>query len=202
MTEYTFDFSDQAAENHNKVVFFFNGGQTDGTASDVYYIDDVKFDEFDPCNGIPADVSIINDFECQQNYSIPGYVANTIIANPDISGINTSTFVLKVTDNGTDAWDSLLFDFGEAIDLSTLNQLKIKVLSTRAVPILAKLEGGTSGASEVWGAITTTDLWTEYSFDFSSQAAENHNKIVFFFNGGETDGTAADVYYIDDIKWQ
>ena len=201
-TEYTFDFSDQAAENHNKVVFFFNGGQTDGTASDVYYIDDVKFDEFDPCNGIPADVSIINDFECQQNYSIPGYVANTIITNPDVSGINVSDSVLEVTDNGTEAWDSLLFDFGEAIDLSTQNQLKIKVLSTRAVPLLAKLEGGTSGASEVWGAITTTDVWTEYSFDFSSQAAENHNKIVFFFNGGETDGTAADIYYIDDIKWQ
>lgn len=201
-TEYTFDFSDQANENHNKVVLFFNGGQTDGTVSDVYYIDDVKFDEFDPCNGIPADVGIVNDFECQQNYSIPGFVANTIITNPDVSGINLSDSVLEVTDNGTEAWDSLLFDFGESIDLSTKNQLKIKVLSTRAVPLLAKLEGGTSGASEVWGAITTTGVWTEYSFDFSSQAVENHNKIVFFFNGGETDGTAADVYYIDDIKWQ
>ncbi|MDH5415408.1 MAG: hypothetical protein OEW87_14825, partial [Flavobacteriaceae bacterium] len=201
-TEYTFDFSDQANENHTKVVLFFNGGQTDGTASDVYYIDDVKFDEFDPCNGIPTDVSIVNDFECQQNYLIPGFVANTIIANPDVSGINVSASVLEVTDNGIEAWDSLLFDFGEAIDLSTLNQLKIKVLSARAVPLLAKLEGGTSGASEVWGAITTTDVWTEYSFDFSSQAAENHNKIVFFFNGGETDGTAADIYYIDDIKWR
>lgn len=200
--EYTFDFSDQASESHNKVVFFFNGGQTDGTTSDIYYIDDIKFDEFDPCGGVTADVSIINDFECQQNYEIPGFLTNTIIDNPNSSGINTSTSVLEVTDNGTEPWDALVFDFGQAIDLSVKNQFKIKVLTTRAVPLLAKLEGGSSAVSEVWGSIDTVDAWTEYTFDFSSQAAENHNKMVLFFNGGETDGTATDIYYIDDLKWE
>lgn len=201
-TEYTFDFSDQANENHNKVVFFFNGGETDGTASDVYYIDDIKFDVFDPCNGIPADVSIVNDFECQQNYSIPGFVVNTIVANPDTSGINTSATVLEVTDNGSEPWDALLFEFGQPIDLSVKNQLKIKILSTNVVPLLAKLEGGTSPVKEIWGNITTTGTWTEYSFDFSDQATENQQTLVLFFNGGESNGTAADIYYIDDLKWQ
>lgn len=200
--EYTFDFSDQANENHNKVVFFFNGGQNDGTASDVYYIDDIKFDQFDPCNGVAPDLSIVNDFECQQNYDIPGFLVNTIIDNPNSSGVNTSASVLDVTDNGTEPWDALVFDLGQAIDLSVKNKLKIKVLSSRAVPLLAKLEGGTSAAYEVWGNIDTVDDWAEYTFDFSSQATENHNKIVFFFNGGETDGTATDTYYIDDIKWE
>jgi len=201
-TEYIFDFSDQAAENHQKVVFFFNGGQNDGTVTDIYYIDDIKFDEFDPCNGVVADVSIVNDFECQQNYEITCCIDTTIIGNPDISGINTSSDVLEVTDNGTEPWDALVFDFGSAIDLSTKNQLKIKILSTRTAPLLAKLEGGSSAASEVWGNIDTANSWTEYTFDFSSQVAENHNKIVLFFNGGESDGTATDIYYIDDIKWE
>jgi len=201
-TEYIFDFSDQAAENHQKVVFFFNGGQTDGTASDLYYIDDVRFSEFDPCFGVSTDTSIVNDFECQQNYDVVCCIDTVIIDNPDVSGINISTSVLEVTDNGTDAWDALVFDFGDVIDLSVKNQLKIKILSTVAVPLLAKLEGGTSGGKEVWGAITTTNAWTEYTFDFSDQAAENHQKVVFFFNGGETNGTASDIYYIDDLKWQ
>jgi molybdopterin-binding protein len=200
--EYTFDFSDQASENHNKVVFFFNGGESNGTASDVYYIDDIRFTEFNPCANVVKNLSIANDFECQQNYTIPGYVVNSIVENPDPSGINTSDKVLKVTDNGTEPYDSLLFDFGGPIDLSVKNQLKIKIWSSKAVPLLAKLEGGTSGAKEVWGAITTANAWTEYTFDFSDQAAANHNKIVLFFNGGETDGTAADIYYIDDLKWE
>lgn len=201
-TEYTFDFSSQANENHNKVVFFFNGGETDGTATDVYYIDDIKFAPYDPCSGTPTDLSIINDFECQQNYSIPGLVVNSIVANPDPSGINTSPFVLEVTDVGTDPWDALLFVSDNTIDLSVKNQLKIKVLASRAVPFLAKLEGGTSPVNEVWGSIITVGEWAEIIFDFSSQASENHKTLVLFFNGGANDGTAADIYYIDDLKWE
>lgn len=200
--EYVFDFSDQASANHNKVVFFFNGGQNDGTTTDVYYIDDIRFAEFDTCAGIIPDLSIINDFECQQNYAITCCINSSIIANPSASGIDTSSSALEVTDNGTEPWDALVFNLGTPIDLSIKNQFKIKILSTRAVPLLAKLEGGTSGAKEVWGAITTTGAWTEYTFDFSDQASANHQRVVLFFNGGATDGTASDTYYIDDLKWE
>lgn len=200
--EYTFDFSDQASENHQKVVFFFNAGNDDGTASDNYFIDDIRFAEFDPCAGVAPNLSIANDFECQQNYLITCCIVTEIVANPSKTGINTSDLVLKVTDNGTEPYDALLFDLGVKIDLATKNQLKIKVLSTKEVPLLAKLEGGSSPAKEVMGAITTADAWTEYTFDFSDQAAANHNKIVLFFNAGQNDGTASDIYYIDDLKWE
>ena len=200
--EYVFDFSDQASANHNKVVFFFNGNQNDGTATDIYYIDDIRFAEFDPCAGVIPDLSIVNNFECQQNYEPVCCINFEIVANPTKAGINTSDAVLKVTDNGTEPWDALVFDLGAVINLSTKNQLKIKIWSSRAVPLLAKLEGGTSGPKEVWGDITTANAWTEYTFDFSDQAAANHKKIVLFFNGNQTDGTAADIYYIDDLKWE
>ncbi|NEW80309.1 MAG: hypothetical protein GZ086_12985 [Gelidibacter sp.] len=175
--EYAFDFSSQATANHKKLVLFFNAGvDTDGTQ--IYYIDDLKFAELsDPCNGVIEDLSIVNDFNCQQNSTIPGYVTNSIVENPNPSGINTSDAVLKVTDNGTDAWDALVIDLGRVMDLSTKNYLRIKILSTKAVPLLAKLEGGTSGSKEVWGAITVTGIWTEYVFNFSDQATANHKKI-------------------------
>lgn len=200
--EYTFDFSSQATENHTKIVLFFNSGvDTDGV-SDVYYIDDLKFEELlDPCAGVVPDLSILNNFDCQQNVGFSGNASSQIIDNTNKSGINKSNNVLEVTDNGTDAWDHLLFDFGGAIDLSSKNVLKIKILSSKTVPLLAKLEGGTSGGSEIWGTIESSNDWTEYTFDFSSQASENHNKVVFFFNGGKGDGTATDIYYVDDVRF-
>jgi len=200
--EYTVDFTDQAASDHTKLVLFFNGGQSDGTPTDKYYIDDLRFAAFDPCDGVAANMNIVNDFECQQNYEITCCVTTEIVDNPKSSGANTSSKVLKVLDNGTEAYDALVFDRGGVIDLSTKNKLKIKILSTRAVPLLTKLEGGTSPAKEIFADITVVDEWTEYTVDFSSEAGANHEKLVLFFNGGQSDGTAEDIYYIDDIKWE
>ncbi len=200
--EYTFDFSDQATENQTKVVFFFNGGADDGTPTDTYYIDDIRFASFDPCAGVEPDLSIVDDFECQQNYAITCCIDTSIIDNPDASGINTSLKVLEVTDNGTEPYDALVFALGSPIDLTTKNKLKIKVWSIKAVPLLVKLEGGTSTPAEIFIDIDTINAWAEYTIDFGAQATENHQSIVFFFNGGETDGTTADTYYIDDIQWE
>ncbi len=201
--EYTVDFSDQAGSDHKKLVLFFNGGQNDGTPADTYYIDDLKFTAFDPCDGVASNMNIVNDFECQQNYAITCCITTfEIVDNPDPSGVNVSDKVLKVTENGMNAYDALVFNRGGVIDLSTRNKLKFKILTSRAVPLLAKLEGGSSPAKEVFIDISVVDKWTEYTVDFSDQASANHQSVVFFFNVGETDGTAEDVYYIDDIKWE
>lgn len=201
--EYTVDFTDQADADHKKLVLFFNGAQSDGTPTDKYFIDDLRFTAFDPCDGVAANLDIVNDFNCQQNYPITCCITTFEIAdNPDASGANTSDKVLKVTENGMNAFDALVFNRGGVIDLSTRNQLKFKILSSRAVPLLVKLEGGTSPQKEIYTDISVVDEWTEYTVDFSDQASANHQSVVFFFNANQTDGTAADIYYIDDIKWE
>jgi len=200
--EYTIDFSDQVGTDHKKLVLFFNGGQSDGTPTDKYYIDDLRFTAFDPCDGVATNMDVVNDFDCQQNYPITCCITTfEIVDNPDVSGANNSAKVLKVTENGMNEYDALVFNRGEVIDLSTKNQLKFKILSTKAVPVMAKLEGGSSD-KEVRIDITVVGEWTEYTVDFSDQAAANHKSLVFFFNVGQTDGTAADIYYIDDIEWE
>lgn len=151
-----------------------------------------------PCEGVEEDLSIINDFECQQNYSI-GEDVIEVVDNPDSNGVNGSESVGLFTDDGTNAWDNLLIDFGEAIDLSVNNQLEVKVHSDRAVPLLAKLEGGT--VAEISGRITVTGEWKHYTFDFSAADGLGNTKLVLFFNAGQTDGTAADIYHVDDIKF-
>jgi hypothetical protein len=203
--EYTFDFSSETSADHQQLLLFFNVGQNDGTSLDTYYIDDVRFEEpassqLD-CTGIIADISIINDAECQQNYAIQGNVSSQILANPNTSGSNTSDFVIEVSDNGTEAFDFLLFTKGDVIDLSVRNILKIKVLTSKAVPIIAKLEGGSSTPFEITSTIDIVDQWTEYTFDFSSQSSENHQSLLFFFNAGQTNGFNPDTYFIDEIKW-
>ncbi|MCV6630130.1 MAG: hypothetical protein OIF50_09745 [Flavobacteriaceae bacterium] len=201
--EYTFDFREAADKGNTKVVLFFNGGQTDGTTEDVYYVDDIQFKEWQsPCLGVPKDLSIISDFECQRNYHFgndPNVSTAKVVANPNKSGVNTSDFVGEYIDNGTDAWDNLFIDMGGEIDLNTNNQLHIKIQAARAVPLLAKLEGGT--AVEIWGNIDETGAWKNYSFDFSEAAGQGNTKVVLFFNGGQTDGTATDTYYIDDLRF-
>ncbi|WP_435416661.1 T9SS type A sorting domain-containing protein [Polaribacter aestuariivivens] len=41
--EFTFDFSDIAADGHTRIVFFFNFNATTGNATDLYYFDDVEW---------------------------------------------------------------------------------------------------------------------------------------------------------------
>jgi hypothetical protein len=114
--EYVFDFSDRQGENHTKLVLFFNEGIETGGA-DIYYIDDLFFDEYlDPCRDIPKDLNIISDFECQQNYTLGnGDDSVLVVDNPDVSGINTSNSVGEYTDDGTNASDNLIIDYGAEI---------------------------------------------------------------------------------------
>lgn len=147
-----------------------------------------------------ADPSI-TDFECTPaSYAFTGNL--TSIANPFSSGINTSATVGQYTGDGTAGFDNLTFDNGSSINLATNNVFKFKVYSTKVVPLVAKLEGGTSAGVEIPLTVDITGAWIEYTVDFSSRSAENHNKIVLFFNFNRTDGTASDVYYIDDIRWE
>lgn len=197
--EYTFDFGAAKDQGNHKVVLFFNAGNTNGTVEDVYYVDDIKFDVWiDPCMGIPADNTIVSDFECQQNYTLLNDAA-PIVDNPDKSGENTSVSVGKYTDDGTNAWDNLLVDFEGTFDLTSNNQLHVKVHSSKTVPLLAKLEGGTP--MEIWGNIDVVGQWKNYVFDFSTAVGSGNTKLALFFNGGNTDGTATDIYYVDDIRF-
>lgn len=175
----------------------------------------------DPCASVKKDPAIIADFECQMDnlqlldasdgkkIKLLDNKALEKVKNPDKSGINKSSHVGKFTDNGTNAWDNLFVGkFEKPIDLSTYNQLKIKVKTNAknsdgsAVKLLAKLEAGTDSAKEVWeNAVATDNSWKEYTFDFSDQASRNHKALVLFFNGGSDKGQPKAVFYIDDIRF-
>lgn len=199
--EYSFNFTDAIGSGNTTMVIFFNAGNTNGSMEDVYYIDDLRFEEFiDPCAGVTPDLSIISDFECQQNYTLgvnPAVIS--VVENIDTSGVNMSDFVGEYLDDGTQPFDNLLINFGTSIDLSTTPLLKIKVYSSMTAPLLAKLEGGTP--LEIFADIDVVNQWKEYTFDFTAAIGQGNTTLVLFFNAGQNNGTVQDSYFIDDIQF-
>ena len=198
-TEYTFDFSSEAAANHERLVLILNAGSATGG---TYYLDDIRWTDdgtaTDPCAGTVPIPSILNDFECQQNE--PFESCFPIVLNPLPAGINTSVKVGRYTDTDG-AYDNLIIDFNASIDLSTYHFLYVQVNTSVAGPLLAKLEGGTSPAKEVTVSAAGTGVWEEFIFDFSSESGADHTKLVLFFNAGSTSGSG-DVYFLDNIRFE
>lgn len=167
----------------------------------TYYLDNIvqTGSTVDPCAGIDPIPNSLDDFECQRNviYSAGGDALKAI-NNPDVSPVNSTTKVGEYTDP-VDEWSALVIDFGAPIDLSIYNQLLVKIWSNGAVPLLFKLEGGTSTPAEVSETVSATGEWVDYMIDFSDQAGKNHQKIAIFFNAGVLP-SGSDTYYIDEIK--
>lgn len=197
-TEYTFDFSSQATENHERLIFILNAGSS---SPGTYYLDDIRWTDngsaTDPCAGVTATPFLLNDFECQTNE--PFESCFPIVDNPDATGANTSAKVGHFTDTAGE-FDNIIIDYNTPIDLSSFHFLKLQVNTTIAGSLLVKLEGGTSAAVEISVAVAGIGAWEELSVDFSGEAAANHTKIAFFFNAGSPNG-AGDVYFMDNIRF-
>lgn len=198
--DYVFDFSDAKDYTHlTKVIIFFDPGVE--TSADTYYFDNLIAYPQGPCKGVTLDPTITDDFECNRNATyVNGWDSLTVVPNPAPDAINTSSKVGKYVDPLNEQWAALLIDNQDPIDLSTRNQLNVKIWSPRVVPILFKLEGGASPAKEIWVNVPEPNKWIQYKVDFGSEALSSHRKVVFFFNAGQ-DPQAGDVYFIDDINW-
>ena len=198
--DYTFDFSG-AADNLGltKAILFFDPGVS--LSKDTYYFDNLKALPLGPCKGVTLNPDMIDDFECNRNATyVNGWDSLSVVNNPSPNAVNISAKVGKYVDPVTEQWAALLIDYQNPIDLSTKNQLNIKIWSPRVVPILFKLEGSTSPPKEIFMDASAAGQWVQYKVDFSGEAAAFHSKIVLFFNAGQ-DPQAGDIYYIDDITW-
>jgi len=157
----------------------------------------------DPCVDVEPNINIVDDFECQRNYTNIFYGAEDleVVNNPFINNDNQSLKVGEYNDP-TGAFAGIGFQFPASVDLSVYNQLQVKVWSPTAnVPFLFKLEGG-QGQYEVFDTSELANKWHTFLIDFSNSPAgfSNPNKLVIFLNvlndaGGGT-------YYIDDIQWK
>ncbi|MGB5482725.1 MAG: hypothetical protein WBM91_16710 [Eudoraea sp.] len=130
------------------------------------------------------------------------------IANPDVSGINTSATVFEFNKAAGAAWYSGLFHiFPQDIDLNASQEFTIKIWSPKAginVRFQLEKEGGGGGPTvTVDQTLATANEWVSLTYDFSSlvNVGDAYDKFVIFPDFDDVGQPAGDgsVYYVDDV---
>lgn len=202
-----------AGYTYSTVTLFFDFGNP-GTGTDVLSF----FDDITTLPPAPV-VTTILDFEAPGTSTVFQYFGSaldgtftTVVANPDASGINTSSMVTEfIKPAVAEVWAGAFSNPNPTIPvtLETGSQVCIKVWMDHIGNLALKLENGTEGQPN-WVTTesnTTVNQWEELCFDISAPSIESpfepatgtYTTITLFFDFG-TAGTGTDVtYYFDDI---
>ena len=141
-----------------------------------------------------------------------------VIDNPHKDGINKSAKVARMIKDGGEKWGGSSLKLDQAIDFSKGNTFKMKVYSTREVPVLLKLEGlkddDSAGGADYYSEKQVTHGgggWQELTFALSkTDIFANNNdpakKITLIFDNGTVGAHASTpkdwIFYFDDISQQ
>jgi len=184
----TFDFANEAtgtaafnpASTYNKVSIFFNFGTDGATAGEKTYF----FDDIDVVDGTGGGggTGVSTDFESPPYpfTDFDGGVA-TVIANPDMSGLNPSAQVAQMQKFAGQTWGGSTLDLGGAVDWSAGEIFTMKVRASRVVDVLLKLEGLDQERTATHGGTG----WEELCFDFTgTTGGAPATAITLIFDNG------------------
>lgn len=140
----------------------------------------------------------------------------SVVANPNPSGVNTSSMVTEYIKPATcEVWAGCFSNPNPVslVDLTANNMVSINVHMDHIGSVSLKLEGSTDGGDNwiVTVPNTTANAWETLVFDptlpsieapFNPAAGHTYTRVVLFFDFG-TGGTGVDVTsYFDDIVVQ
>jgi hypothetical protein len=131
-----------------------------------------------------------------------------VVANPNSSGLNTTSKVGKFT-RGFESWSGTYSPLNTAIDMAAGKKIKVWAYNPDPAMIGKKLnvelEAGSSlanGVAVLKTAFTTSGAWEELVFDFGTIAAipstEKFKQLVLRFNDG-VNGAGA-IIYVDNFR--
>jgi hypothetical protein len=138
---------------------------------------------------------------------------NSVIANPNPSGINTSANVGKFTKPAVaEVWAGGFSNPNPTavVDLVSNNRISIKVHMDHIGNLALKLEGSTDGGDNwvITQPNTKVNEWEEIVFDVSTPSIEGPNtaasghvytRVVLFFDFGVAGNGTEITYYFDDL---
>ena len=143
-----------------------------------------------------------------------GNVVFSTVANPNPSGINTSSKVGKyVKPVGAESWSGTYSPLNIPINFAYGNKIKVMVYNPDPANIGKKLNveleaavagtGATAnGVGVLKAPITTSGVWEELVFDFSTITAipntARFNQLVLRFN--DNAGGAGEIIYLDNFR--
>jgi hypothetical protein len=197
-----FDYTGiNASNSYNRIVLIFELGTAgDGSSNFTFLFDDIRL--------VADQLMIPMNFESTTlNYSFLDFDGGnvSVIANPQMNGINTSTKVARMIKNAGQVWGGSFIQLPNAIDFSVLRTFRMKVFSPRAnAKVLLKVENASNGSIFYERELTigTANAWTDLSFDFSGiNTGNSYHKIVLIFDLGLVgDGSANYTFLFDDIR--
>jgi hypothetical protein len=129
-----------------------------------------------------------------------------VVDNPDPSGLNWSSKVMKFTRRGLDdgglPWAGFWANVDPAVDITTYKYVHVMVWKERISPLHFKLEGGPSGTSEIPSSNvqTETSKWVDIVFPFDEMTGAY--PVIAFMPDFEDPLTMAEnqVIYFDNIR--
>ena len=179
---YTTDQSNTYIENGVLKITAIKG---DANAATYY------FDELNLLDSGGNIVSVIENFEgtAPTLNEFDGAVTQ-VIANPDISGENTTSKVLEfIKTEGSNGNSGVFWDKSSAIDPSVNNKISLKTWSPKIGAVVRlKLENSTNSSEFHLVDVNTSvsNAWETLIFDFSGAPAYNYDRVVVFFDHGNT----------------
>ena len=123
-----------------------------------------------------------------------------VIANPDVSGVNTSANVAENTVPANAANAGVNFDLEIDVDITSVKRFSMDIWSPLVnTPVLLKFENSTTGVNAEREATTSTaNSWEPIYFDFSDEADLTFESVTIFMNFNQTDA-ATQTYYWDNL---
>lgn len=191
-----------ATKSYQTLVFIFdNGTMGDGSPNFTFLLDDIRL-----TNTMPGLTLPLNFQSSVLTYGFTDFDGGsvTVIDNPQVSGINTSSKVAQMVKSSNQTWGGSWIGLDSPIDFSVKKTFKMKVYSPRVgAKVLLKVENATDGSKnhEKEVATTVANAWEELTFDYSAiNTANSYQKIVLIFdNGTMGDGSANFTFLFDDI---
>ena len=196
--ELSFDISNaNTAFTYNRVVIFFDFGNAGDDS--IYYYDEINL--VNEAGGTPP--LVFQDFEgTVPAFTHFGNIAPIeVIANPDATGVNTTGNVAKMLKTaGSEVWAGAFFDASAPLDLNTYSKMSIKTWSPKSgATVRLKIENSADGSQffEIDATTTTTNAWEELTFDLSNAQAFTYDRVVIFFDFGNSGDDS--IYYYDEF---
>lgn len=202
---FTFNINDLVARGVNlstvdsPLVIFPAWGSQDGA---TFRIDNVTWTKGD---GVVVNTNAtvpvnFEDPEVTYNFSDFEGGVGLVVENPVISAGNGSAMVGQMLKFAGAVYAGSTLRLGNEVDFSSGTQLKMKVLASRAVPVLLKLEGLNV---EVTANHSGSGEWEELVFDFAGLTGPGTTGITLIFDlgvAGDAAGNPDDwTFYFDDI---
>lgn len=140
---------------------------------------------------------------------IGGGIFSGYVANPSVTGINTSSTVASIlaqsTANGGTQYALINSQNLTPVTFTASNAIvKIMVYKSTNQPIRLKFEGGAGGSQspELASNYTTANVWQELVFDFTSEIGKTYGSLSILADYYNTPNRPNDItVYVDNISF-